>query len=167
MKVNFLVLAMVIVSLLFIGGVSADTPTTKVVGTITGIPEKTVTITPPPTPLIWNLDMSNPNNNQITVGDIHIVANCDYQLVIRASTGGYMIGEQGAAMTFPTLKNPVYVWDGTGFSAIENGGSTQLVIYNGHAGTVDVPLKLQQVLAAQDADKKSPTIVFSFDTIIL
>lgn len=167
MKVNFLILATVIVSLLVIGGVSADTPTTKVVGNITGIPEKSVTITPPPQPLVWNLDMSNPNNNQITVGEIHVVANCDYQLVIRGSTGGYMIGEQGAAMTFPTLKNPVYVWDGIGFGAIENGGSTQLVIYNGHAGTVDVPLKLQQVLAPQDADKINPTIVFYFDSIVL
>ncbi len=165
MKVNFLILTVVIISLLFIGGVSADTPTTKVIGNII-VPEPSVVITPPPTPLIWNLDMSNPNNNEITLGDARVVANCNYNVAIRGSTGGYMIGESGPAMSFPTLRNPVLVWDGTQFSRIESGNSTELVIYSGHSGTVDIPIKLQQVLVPEDADKINPTIVLSFVSYI-
>jgi hypothetical protein len=136
--------------------------TSKVIARITPRLVKTVIITPPAGPANWDLSANNENNNQVTIGNIHIVANCDYTLSIQGSTGGYLIGEAGPAMSFPTLKNPVLVWDGTKFSRIEKNGSTSLPIYSGHPGTVDVPLRLQQVLVTEDADKINPTIVFSY-----
>jgi hypothetical protein len=138
------------------------TPTTyssKVIGRIVPRAVKTVTITPPAGPTNWDLSSGNENNNEVNIGNIHIVANCDYVLYMWGSTGGYLIGEEGAAMTFPTLKNPLLVWNGSKFSRLQNGNSTQLAIYTGHPGTVDVPIRLQQVITPQDADKKNPTIV--------
>jgi len=77
-----------------------------------------------------------------------------------------MIGEAGQAMSFPTLKNPVLVFDGTSFKPIEDWqGSTHitsLVIYKGHAGTVDIPIRLQQILVPTDSDKVNPTIVLGY-----
>lgn len=141
--------------------------TTKIIGSIHATPPvvKSVVITPPTGTVPWDLSMSG--NNEITIGSVHIVANCDYTLYIRGSTGGYLIGEQGAAMTFPTLKNPVLVFDGTTFNRIEKNGATQLAIYNGHAGTVDVPIKLQQILTSNDVSIINPTIVLSYDYTIL
>ena len=136
--------------------------TTKVIGKIVK-ETNSVVITPPTGTVPWDLDMSNPNNNQITVGSVHVVANCDYILYVKGSTGGYLIGEQGTAMVLPTLKNPVLVWDGTAFNRIEKNGSTQLAIYSGHSGTVDVPIKLQQILTPTDANINNPTIVLSYE----
>lgn len=148
---------------------TAEYKTTKVIGSIHGVSEpvvKSVVITPPTGTVPWDLDMSNPNNNQITIGSVHVVANCDYTLSIQGSTGGYLIGEAGQAMSLPTLKNPVLVWNGTAFRPIEDWqGSTHitsLVIYKGNAGTVDIPIRLQQILVPGDEDKISPTIVLGY-----
>jgi hypothetical protein len=162
MKKLWLVLAV----LLIIGTACADTQTNKVVGTITQ-PAKSVVISPIPGPAIaWNLSLDNKNNNEINLGSIRVNANCDYTISIQGSTGGYLIGEAGQAMSFPTLKNPVLVFDGTSFKPIEDWqGSTHitsLVIYKGHAGTVDIPIRLQQVLTPDDANKINPTIVLGY-----
>jgi hypothetical protein len=161
-----LLLISLIVCALLIGSVCADTQTNKVVGAIAKA-EKTVTISPIPGPAIpWNLTMDNKNNNEINLGSIRVNANCDYTLSIQGSTGGYLIGEAGQAMSLPTLKNPVLVWNGTKFLPIEDWqGSTHitsLVIYKGHAGTVDIPIRLQQILVTGDEDKISPTIVLGY-----
>jgi len=134
-------------------------PTTKVIGKIIKEPNSVI-ITPPTSNVPWDLSMNS--NNEKNIGNVHVVANCDYILYIRGSTGGYLIGEQGEAATIPTLKNPVLVWDGSTFNKIEKNGATQLAIYNGHAGTVDVPIRLQQVLTTSDANIIDPTIVLSY-----
>jgi hypothetical protein len=159
-------LVLVIAALLLIGTVSAnDIGTTAITGKII-VPQKTVTVTAPPAYTPWNLTFGKVN--EITAGDIHVVANCDYTLYLLGSTGGYMIGEQGPAMTFPTLKYPVLVYVGNNtWSPIEGTGRTQLAIYNGHAGTVDIPLKLRQDLHPDDADKINPKIVLSYSVQVL
>ena len=157
MKLRFVFVAVLIISLLCIGSVSAnDLPVTKVVGSIQA-PANSVVITPPAANTPWNLSFDKPN--EITLGDIHIVANCNYTLAVQGSTGGYMIGEEGSAMSFPTLKSPVYVWTGTGWAPTQASGRTSLTIYTGHPGTVDVPLKLRQELSPEDAGIISPTIM--------
>ena len=150
--------------MMLIGCASADLITTSVTGKIAA-PPNTVTITPPPAYTPWNLAFGSPN--EITMGSIHVVANCNYTISIAGSTGGYLIGEQGAAMTFPTLKNPVLVWTGTTWAPTQSGNQTEVVIYQGQAGTVDIPLKLRQTLDASDADKTNPKIVFYFNSHIL
>jgi hypothetical protein len=146
-------------------------PTTKVVGKIinpTPTPEivKFVTVTPP-SALVWNLDMTNPNDNEITVGVVNVVSNCNYILRVQGSTGGYMIGENGPAMTFPTLQQPVLVFDGYKFSPIESSDETSLEIHAGKSGNENIPFKLRQILVPEDADKVNPTIVFTYITDIL
>jgi hypothetical protein len=147
---------------------TAPTGTThKVTGKIVvpAEPAKYVNITPPGA-FTWDLTVNDPNDNQITVGNVHVSANCDYELYIQGSTGGYMIGTGGAAMTFPTLKNPVLVFDGIDFLPIESwAGSTHITalpIYHGSSGESDVPIILKQVVVPEDADKTDPTIVFSY-----
>jgi hypothetical protein len=142
-------------------------PITKVTGKII-VPEepvKTVTITPPG-PFTWNLDMTNPNNNEIVIGDAHVTANCNYILSIQGSTGGYMIGTSGEAMSIATLHNPVLVYNGASFLPIERFVDgikvTSLPIYTGTSGDVNVPIKLQQIMDPSDADKVDPTIVFTY-----
>lgn len=141
-------------------------PTTKVIGKInTTEVAKSVTITPPGE-FVWDLALSNPNNNQITIGNVSAVANCNYVLSIQGSTGGYMIGSEGKAMTLPMLQNPVLVYNGIEFLPIErtvNGvRETSLPIYTGASGVASIPVKLQQVLTPADADKTDPTIVFMY-----
>ena len=155
MKKFILVLALL--ALLLIGTACAnDLPATKVVGNIQP-PVNTVVVTPPAANTPWNLSFDKPN--EITLGNIHVVANCNYTLAVQGSTGGYMIGEEGSAMSFPTLKSPVYVWTGTGWAPTQAAGRTSLNIYTGHPGTVDIPLKLRQELSPEDADKINPTMV--------
>jgi hypothetical protein len=160
-----LILVLAMLALLFIGTVTAgEIPTTSVTGKII-VPANSVVVTPPAAYTPWNLTYDKVNI--LTAGDIHVVANCDYTLYLLASTGGYMIGEQGPAMSFPTLKYPVLVFVGNNtWSPVEGTNRTQLVIWNGHPGTVDIPLKLRQDLHPDDADKIDPKIVFSYAVTI-
>jgi hypothetical protein len=162
MKKLWLVLAI----LLIIGVACADEiGTTKVTGKII-VPQNSVVVTPPAAYTPWNLTFDKPNI--ITAGDIHVVSNCNYVLYLKGSTGGYMIGEQGPAMSFPTLKDPLLVYVGNNtWSTIEGTGRTQLEIYRGVPGTVNIPLKLRQDLEPGDADKIDPKIVLSYAVTIL
>ena len=160
-----LILVLAMLALLFVGTACAgEIPTTSVTGKII-VPEKSVVVTPPASYTPWNL--SYDKVNILTAGDIHIVANCDYTLYIMGSTGGYMIGEEGSAMSFPTLKYPVLVYTGNNtWSPIQGTNRVQLAIHNGKPGTVDIPLKLRQDLHPDDADKINPKIVFSYAVTI-
>jgi hypothetical protein len=162
---KLLLISLIVCALLIGSACAADPITTSVTGKITA-PPNTVTVTPPPAYTPWNLQFGKVN--EITAGDIHIVSNCNYTLAVQASTGGYMIGEGGPAMTFPTLATPVYIFaGGNTWAPAEGKGRTELVIYTGKPGTVDIPLKLRQELEPQDADKINPKIVFTFVTHIL
>ena len=168
MKLRFVIVTLAL-CLLLAGVVSAEIPTTKVTGKIT-VPANSVVVTPPAAYTPWNLTFGKVN--EITAGDIHVVSNCNYTLAVQASTGGYMIGEAGPAMSFPTLKYPILVYNGmaTGkntWSPIEGTNRTELVIYTGGPGTVDIPLKLRQDLHPDDADKVDPKIVLSYVVHIL
>lgn len=156
MKNGIFVFALLLAACLMVGAVSAATATTEVTATIVN-PGDTITIEAPAA-FAWNLDMLNPNNNQVNIGNVHILSNIAYVLSVAGSHKGHM----ATPVTFLEFENPVLVYNGVNFLPTDTEGSSTLPIYNGVAGTKDVPVHLQQVLTTADAGKTGATITLTF-----